>query len=164
MIWLPLLFVLPGLFEGTDPAGFTKVPSPGVQYRMNMATATRAPWVDSNIWQYRRDPAKKYVCDVRKGSVALAMAEAFSQGVDAQMWIEPAQKPAYEKMLAFLKSLPEGPKTRWVDFAVTDDGSAEAGEALKLLSRTGPVLDGVLLCMDVRKNTQRKFNLQRPGA
>ncbi len=43
-------------------------------------------------------------------------------------------------------------------------GSLQANEALKLLSRTGPVLDGVLLCMDVRKNTQRKFNLQRPGA
>ncbi len=43
-------------------------------------------------------------------------------------------------------------------------GSLQANEALKLLSRTDPVLDGVLLCLDVRKNTQRKFNLQRPGA
>ena len=41
-------------------------------------------------------------------------------------------------------------------------GSLQANEALKLLSHTGPVLDGVMLCMDVRKNTQRKFILQRP--
>ena len=41
-------------------------------------------------------------------------------------------------------------------------GSLQANEALKLLSHTGPVLDGVLLCMDVRRNAQRKFILQRP--
>lgn len=43
-------------------------------------------------------------------------------------------------------------------------GSLQANEALKLLSHTGQVLDGVLLCMDVRGNTQRKFNLQRTGS
>ncbi|MBP7512909.1 MAG: HesA/MoeB/ThiF family protein [Flavobacteriales bacterium] len=43
-------------------------------------------------------------------------------------------------------------------------GSLQANEVLKLLSKTGPVLDGVLLCMDVRQNVQRKFILRRPGA
>jgi adenylyltransferase/sulfurtransferase len=42
-------------------------------------------------------------------------------------------------------------------------GGLQANEAVKLLSHTGPVLDGVLLCTDVRKNVQRKFILQRPG-
>jgi molybdopterin/thiamine biosynthesis adenylyltransferase len=41
-------------------------------------------------------------------------------------------------------------------------GSLQANEALKLLSHIGPVLDGVLLCMDVRKNVQRNFILHRP--
>lgn len=43
-------------------------------------------------------------------------------------------------------------------------GGLQANEALKLLAHSGPVLDGVLLCMDVRKNVQRKFILHRPGA
>ncbi len=42
-------------------------------------------------------------------------------------------------------------------------GSLQANEALKLLSGTGPVLDGMMLCMDVRRNAQRKFILQRPS-
>lgn len=43
-------------------------------------------------------------------------------------------------------------------------GGLQANEALKLLANTSPVLDGVLLCTDVRKNVQRKFILQRPEA
>ena len=41
-------------------------------------------------------------------------------------------------------------------------GSLQANEVLKLLSHMDPVLDGVLLCMDVRKNVQRNFILHRP--
>lgn len=40
-------------------------------------------------------------------------------------------------------------------------GSLQANEALKILSGTGEVLDGSLLCMDLRKNVQRVFKLQR---
>ena len=32
----------------------SKLPSPGVQYRMNMASASNAPWVNSNGSQYVR--------------------------------------------------------------------------------------------------------------
>lgn len=43
-------------------------------------------------------------------------------------------------------------------------GGLQANEALKLLTHIAPVLDGVLLCMDVRRNAQRKFILHRPEA
>lgn len=132
---LALLFALPVIFDGGDTSRYQTVPAPRVQYRMNMAAATRSPWVDSNIWIYRRAPEKKYLCDVRKASVVLAMAEAYSQNVDVALQITPEQKKDFDRMTEFLKSLPEGPRTPWVNFTVTDDGSEEAGEALKLLSR-----------------------------
>lgn len=43
-------------------------------------------------------------------------------------------------------------------------GSLQANEALKILSGAGEVLDGSLLCIDLRTTTQRKFLLQRPGS
>ncbi|MBL8231292.1 MAG: hypothetical protein JNL98_22550, partial [Bryobacterales bacterium] len=150
---LHLLFALPAIFDGGDPSRYEVVPPPRVQYRMNMATATRSPWVDSNIWTYRRAPAKKYLCDVRKSSVVLAMAEAFSQNVDVALQIAPEQKKDFDAMTAFLKSLPDGPRTKWPNFAVADDGSEEAGEALKLLSRRN-----LLYAKDARDAVKLQLN------
>jgi adenylyltransferase/sulfurtransferase len=42
-------------------------------------------------------------------------------------------------------------------------GSLQANEAMKILAGTGGLLEGSLLCMDLRRNTQRRFKLQRPG-
>lgn len=134
MIWAALLAVIYPI-PGDAPAGSTKVPAPGVRYRMNMAMATSAPWVDSNIWRYRRDPKAAYSCDVREKSVQLAMAEAFAESVKVTLQTVPAQNADYDAMLAFLKRIPEGPTTPWADVAITEDGSSQAGEVLNLLSR-----------------------------
>lgn len=141
MTWPVLLAVLPGLFTGADSSGYVRVTGPGVRYRMNMATATRAPWVDSNLWQYRRNPRAKYLCDVGEKSVPVAMAEAFAAGVPVAMKISPPQKRDFDEMLEFLKAVPDGPKTPWANLQVTDDGSAAAGEALNLLSRRSLLYD-----------------------
>ena len=136
MIWPALLAVVyPLLFQGPDTSAFTKVPAPGVRYRMNMATATSAPWVDSNIWRYRRDPKASYLCDVRQKSAPLAMAEGFMEGVKLSLQSSPEQKADYDAMLEFLKQIPEGAKTPWVNLTISDDGSPQAGEVLNLLSR-----------------------------
>ncbi|MCZ2149832.1 MAG: hypothetical protein LC126_18885 [Bryobacterales bacterium] len=137
MMWTILLAaVYPVLFPGGEPAGLVKVPPPGVRYRMNMAMATSSPWVDSNIWRYRRDPETKYFCDVRGKSVQLAAAEAFSQGVGVSLQTTPEQKQDYDAILEFLKSIPQGPAKPWADVRIaSDDGSAQAGEALNLLAR-----------------------------
>ena len=34
---------------------FVKLPSPGVERRMNVAAATSMPWVDANGWRLERD-------------------------------------------------------------------------------------------------------------
>ncbi|MCC6366894.1 MAG: hypothetical protein IT165_25515 [Bryobacterales bacterium] len=136
-MWAVLLAaVYPTLFSGSEPAGLVKVPAPGVRYRMNMAMATSAPWVDSNIWRYRRDPKGKYFCDVRGKSVQLAAVEAYSQGVDLSLQTTPEQKEDYDAVLEFLKTVPEGPDKPWADARIaSDDGSPQAGEALNLLAR-----------------------------
>ncbi len=130
-----LLAVIPLLFEGTDTSKFVTVRAPGIEMRRNMAMATSAPWVDSNIWQFRRAPSKSYFSDVTGKSVALAMAEAHSQGVELALRTTPDQRKEYEAMAAFLRTVPEGPTAVWANLAVTDDGSDAAGEALNLLSR-----------------------------
>src|SRR5689334_19201436 len=63
-----------------DPAKLTKVPAPGVQYRMNQAAATSVPWIDANGWRFLRDPQKHYYYDVPAAVVPLAMAESFAYG------------------------------------------------------------------------------------
>ena len=134
---LPVLLAatLPTLFTGTDVAGYVKVPAPGVRYRMNMATATSAPWVDSNLWRYQRDPNTNYLCEVKDKSVVTAVVEAFTMGVKLAVQITPQQKDDYEKVLAFLKTIPDGPTKEWTNFSVIDDGSAQAGEVMNLLWR-----------------------------
>lgn len=136
MIWPALLAAaLPVLFTGSDVAGYQKAPPPGVRYRMNMASATTSPWVDSNLWRYRRNPKGNYLCDVKEKSVITAMAEAFSIGVKLSLQISPKQQEDFDRMLAFLKAIPDGPTRPWVNFTVSDDGSFQAGEVMNLLSR-----------------------------
>lgn len=136
MIWPFLLAAIyPSLYNGEDVAKFTSVAAPGVRYRMNMAMATSAPWVDSNLWKYRRKPDAAYLTDARQKSVALAVAEGFLRQVKLTVRVADTQKAEYEEILAFLKSVPEGPKTPWVNLAIEDDGSAVAGEALNLMAR-----------------------------
>jgi len=136
VIW-PGLFaaVLPILFTGSDTAGYQKAIAPGVRYRMNMASATSSPWVDSNLWRYLRNPQANYLCDTKGKSVVTAMAEGFSTGVKLALQTAPEQKADFDKMHEFLRQIPDGPSQPWVNFTVSDDGSFQAGEVMNMLSR-----------------------------
>jgi hypothetical protein len=145
------------LFPGGEPTGYQKVPAPGVRYRMNMATATSAPWIDSNLWRYRRKPAERYLCDVKgKQVTALAMAEAFATGVNVALDTTPEQKAEYEKMAAFLKALPDGPRQPWTNFTISDDGSPQTAEVMNLLSRRN-------LLYRIAPAGQADFKLEKPA-
>jgi len=135
--WAALFAVIyPLLQTGEAPSGTVKAAPPGVRYRMNIASATSSPWVDSNLWRYRRDERAKFACDVRQKSIVLAMAEAFSVQASISLQTEASQKADYDTMLAFLQSLPPGPVTRWAQVSITaDDGSFQAGEVLNMLTR-----------------------------
>lgn len=116
-----------------------KVPAPGVQWGIrgeNTASATRAPWVDSNGWRFLRHPRRKYLYELPPGASPLAAAEAFAYGVDARLRIDPGDGKAFGEMLAFLKDLGEAPDLApAANIAVIDNGSPLLGEALNLLAR-----------------------------
>ncbi|MEO8127841.1 MAG: hypothetical protein ABJF23_23365 [Bryobacteraceae bacterium] len=130
----PFLLATILLFKDQDVTGAVKLPVPSVQYRMNVASATTAPWVNANGWLIQRNAGKQVFYDLPKGGAELAMAEAHAYNADALVKIAPEDADAYAKMNAFLQQLgPAGPQIGNV--AVVDDGSAQAGEGLNLLHR-----------------------------
>ncbi len=122
------------LFKDQDITGAVKLPVPAVQYRMNVASATSAPWVNANGWLIQRSPGRKVFYDLPKGAAELAMAEAHAYNADALVKVAPEDADAYRKMNAFLQQVgTAGPQLG--NIAVMDDGSAQAGEGLNLLHR-----------------------------
>ena len=91
-----------------DRAHASKAAAPAVEYRMDVASATRIPWVDANGWRFARNPARSYFYDVPKGSA---------------------------RMLKFLGAIDRPRLPVKANIGVIDDGSAAMGEVLNLLAR-----------------------------
>lgn len=132
-----LLFaaLLPSLAPGPPDAASTRLPVPKVEYRINEASASRSPWMDSNGWRILRAPAGHYYYDVPSASVALAAAEAFMFGATAEIHTDASGAPIFQRMLRFLGELPERDLPALANIGVIDDGSGETGELMNLLSR-----------------------------
>lgn len=111
----------------------TKLPAPGVQYRMNVASASNAPWVNSNGWQYVR--GLKNTAFVDAPNPVLAAAEAHAYGVDAILKVAPKDWPKYAEAVKLIASLPPSRLPALANIGFVDDGSAAAGENLNLLVR-----------------------------
>ena len=60
--------------EGADPQSAVKVIPPTVNYRMNEASATNAPWIVANGWRFIRRPDGRFYYDVTGRQAALAAA------------------------------------------------------------------------------------------
>ncbi|MDQ2948004.1 MAG: hypothetical protein M3Y27_19060, partial [Acidobacteriota bacterium] len=133
-----LLFaaLLPALAIG-DAASedAVKLPPPRVQYRINEASATRSPWIDANGWRILRAPDKRYYYDVPENAVALAAAEAFAYGANAVVHTGQTGVAAFNRILEFLRAVPEASLTPLANIGVIDDGSDETGEMMNLLTR-----------------------------
>ncbi len=108
---------------------------PGVQRKYNVASPTRAPWVDANGWRFLRAPAGQYLYDLSAGKAALAAAEAFVYNADAVVKIEPSDLEAFGQMLAFLRTLPTEEMPGVADFTFIDTGSTASGEVMNLFLR-----------------------------
>jgi hypothetical protein len=100
---LLLAAILPALSTGPADAGAVKLPVPKVEYRINEASASRSPWINANGWQILRAPDRRYYYDVPAASPALAAAEAFMYGAQADIHTEPdgvelfgAGRPAHD--------------------------------------------------------------------
>ena len=118
---------------------FEKVPAPGVKWATRgagTASATQAPWVDSNGWRFLFRPGRKYLYELPAGRALLAAAEAYAFHADAVLRIQPADLQSLGNMLGFLKSLPDASALVPVsNIAVIDNGSQWIPEALNLMAR-----------------------------
>ena len=118
-----------------DPAGRKHAEAPGVEYQMNVASATSEPWITANGWRFARDPGGMWFYDAPEGKAALAAAEAYAWGVDAVVRAAPSDLPAFGRMTAFLRRIDQPPMPVMANIGIVDDGSETTGEVLNLLAR-----------------------------
>ncbi len=123
------------LLSGLAPEGAKEIEAPGVDYRVATAGATAAPWVTANGWQFLRDPDAKFVSHAAGAVLPLAMIEAFAWHGNVWFQVSDPDKAAFEETLAFLQAVPPFDAKLRAQIGVEDDGTEQAGEALKLLVR-----------------------------
>jgi hypothetical protein len=133
----------------------TTLAEPGVQFRMNRASATRSPWITANGWEILRSPAALFHYEAKGPAAELAAAEAFAYGARALISTDEAGVEPLGRMLAFLRRQEQVDLPPFADIGVIDDGSMETGELLTMLSR------GNLLYRTVEKpDPGLKLNVQ----
>jgi hypothetical protein len=118
-----------------DIGKLVKVPAPGVQYRINEASATTAPWVDSNGWRYLRAGDQRFYSRSFGKAAALSAAEAYTFGAALLIDTNPAGLEPLSEMLQFLDRLPRAEYPRLANCDFIDDGSPESAEFMNLLIR-----------------------------
>ena len=119
----------------TDSKPIQKLPIPGVEYRMNEASASRSPWVDANGWRILRNPNARFAYDTPGEAASIAAAEAFAYGADASVHTDAKGAASYGALFAFLKQLKPAPLPPMANIGVVDDGSDVTGELMNLLAR-----------------------------
>ena len=112
-----------------------KLPAPSVDYRMNQASASRVPWVNSNGWRFMRQPGATFSYDVKGEAAALAAAEAFTFGSAAVLQTGEGGLAPLSAMLKFLRSLDAAQGPAFADIGFVDDGSSHDAEVMNLLVR-----------------------------
>ena len=118
-----------------DLTSYEKLAQPGVEYRPDVASATRAPWVISNAWRLLRAGAKPVYYDAGKGRAALCAAEASVYGAAAFVRADPADLDPFGAMLRFLKRMDAPALPVRANIGFIDDSSPEAAEVMNLFTR-----------------------------
>lgn len=121
--------------EPADLRQTVKLPAPAVEYRPNIASATRSPWLVSNGWRFLRSPEGRFLYDVQGPAAALAAAEAFCFGGAALIRADGSGLRPFGEMLGFLRPLAENNGPAQADIGFIDDGSPAAAEIMNLMVR-----------------------------
>ena len=139
------LYVPPGQEQAWMKQGFAASPfdraravqavAPGVEYHMDVASATRVPWVDANGWRFEREPHRAFFYDTPAGSAAIAAAEAFAYGAEAAIRAAPEDLAPLARMLKFLAAIDQPRMLVMANIGVIDDGSDTMAEVLNLMAR-----------------------------
>ncbi len=141
--------------QAADMRGAVRLSAPGVQYRVNEASATRMPWLTSNGWRFLRNPQGTYYYDAVGAKAALAAAEAFCFGNAAMVRADSAGLKPLAGMLGFLGGLGGNEGSAVADIGFVDDGSAAAGEVMNLMVRYNLLFRRV-----TRPDPRLKLNVQ----
>jgi hypothetical protein len=118
-----------------DTQGTIKLMTPTVNYRIDQASASRSPWLDSNGWKFLRQPQGHFYYDAPGKAAALAAAEAFSYGADALIHTDAEGLKPLGQMLDFLRGISADTMPAVADVGFIDDGSPAAGEVMNLMAR-----------------------------
>jgi hypothetical protein len=121
--------------EAFDAAKAVKVDPPQVQMRVNQASASRSPWVDTNGASFARQPQALFYINTTGPASSLAAAEAHMFGVAAAIQADPAGLVPVGRMQAFLAGLPDVRFSVAANIGYIDDGSEESLELMKLMVR-----------------------------
>src|SRR5436853_468308 len=119
-----------------DLQGAVKLLTPAVNYRMDQASASRAPWLDSNGWKFLRQPPGRFYYDVTGKQAALAAAEAFCFSAEAMIRTDAEGLKPLGQMLDFLRTAGGDSMPVLADIGFIDDGSPTAGEVMNLMVRS----------------------------
>ena len=121
--------------ETADLRKMVKLEAPGVEYRVDQASASRAPWLDSNGWQFLRQPQGRFYYDVKGAGAAIAAAESFSYGIAAFVSTDSAGLKPFARMIAFLRSVSAEAMPVVADIGFQDDGTDVSAEVMNLMLR-----------------------------
>jgi hypothetical protein len=141
--------------EAADLEGAVKLLPPTVNYRMDEASATRAPWLAANGWRFIRRPDGRFYYDVTGKQAALAAAEAFCYGANAIIRTDAAGLKPLAEMVDFLRTLAGEPLPPVADIGFIDDGSPASGEVMNLLVR-----DNLLFQVVAAPDPRLKLNVK----
>lgn len=133
-----LAAAVPLILSDGGPEGLTKLQVPGVRMMTRgagTASATSAPWINTNGWRLIREPEKKFVYETTRDSALLSAAEGFTFGGQTYLRVDSAERKAVDGLLAFLKPFDDASLKPAVNIAVIDNGSPLLPEALNLMMR-----------------------------
>jgi len=117
--------------------------APGVDRQVQVASATRSPYLIANGWRFIRNRSARYRYTLPAGKGALAVAESYAYGADATVQVETTDLESVVKMLAFLRGLPAADLPGLADIAVVDDQHPLVGEVMNLLARRNVLFTAV---------------------
>ena len=136
MSCLLLAALLPTLATGDAvPKDAIELSVHKIEMKINEASATMSPWIDANGWRILRNPSAFYYYDVPSSAAALAAAEAFVYRVNASVHTDANGSVSFNRMLEFLRGLPDQNLPALANVGVLDDGSDLTGELMNLLGR-----------------------------
>jgi hypothetical protein len=118
-----------------DPKQLIRVLTPSVVFHAEEASATRAPWVNSNGWRFLRQPEGRFYYEAPGEAARLAAAEAFTYSANAVIHTDAAGVESFGKMLAFLERVSTEDLPALANIGFIDDGSPQSGEFMNLLVR-----------------------------